>query len=578
MPNILDLVTKSNYELNPATNLEQDPSLLNKISRFKATNQEFFQNNEPLQIGLFGPEDRKIGKSKFDYDVLPEDILYWDNLEKIRSTHQTGIGQLGNAFVNSLAEIVGGTIEGLGYLGEIGKFNDLISGTEEEFGNAITRFGKSIKDASNTAFPIYTDFEQGKFAPGNWSWWMQNLPSIASTASLMIPSAIATGVLSTATKTLNIAGKLGRYEKEIGAAAKTLTQAILSRHMENMMEASQSFDEIYNYNINELHLKPEDAKKNAAIGAKQVYNRNWVMLLQDIPQYATLFLGGKYLKGMMAAGGEEAVGIEKALGKSTKNARLNRIATVLGDMVGEGGEEAYQYIVQKEGSYTAQLAIDPNTSKSSFNDRLRDYIDDGDLWSSFFFGALGSGVMQVAGPAINEKLTKGSNLNLRIDDVKSWGPELSRNLKTILAARDLGNTHLTDSVEENGLSNIMAKSSLLGNLGKFREFVEITGEMSTEEATKFGLSENDIQELKNRKETYLSKIDRFEQIYNDNIKKLNATKIKSKEHVAYISRNEFLLEQLNDRLNNSVNKVEEIKSRITNYDQLSYQGQSIINL
>ena len=415
-----------------------------------------FQEVGPQFLGSEG-----VGESKHDIDIRPQDVQY---LDELRSMRQTGFDQFGNALVQAGAEVVGGTIEGIGYLGEVGNIADIVNGTETEFGNALSEFGKSIKESSREAFPIYQDYGEG-FHPGNFSWWMTHAPSIASSLSLMIPSGAATGVISTLAKSTGLMAKLGAKG---GAIAKGATQAVFSRHMENMMEASQSYDEIYQKNIRN-GLTVDDAKQNAAIGAASVYNRNWAMLAQDIPQYVLLATGLKGMKGLSATGKEISEGVTKT-GRSLIAAKAKPSLNLLKVAVGEGAEESYQFVVQKEADYLAQRELDPSI-EGDFSDRMNEYLKDGEMWTSAWFGAMGATAMQGLS-SVNNKLTKGRVL---AQDVKSWGAETSRMHKTIMTATELENTNLVQAGMDAGLGNMLHRAAVHGNMDKFREYIDTVG-------------------------------------------------------------------------------------------------------
>lgn len=505
-----------------------------------------------------------VGQERFDKGVRPEDVEY---LEQLRGIRQSGIGQFGNMFMQTLAEVTGGTIEGLGYLGEIGNIGDMIRGTEEEFGNALSEFGKSIKEQSREAFPIYTDYKPGSFSPGNWSWWMSHAPSIASTISLMVPSGMATGVVATLAKASGAFSKLSRTGKIFG---RGVTQAVFSRHMENMMEATQSFDEIYQKNIDN-GMTEADARRNAATGASSVYRRNWAMLVQDIPQY--ILLAGGYRGLRLQA--DDIAAASRAAGKSVLPVRTKQGLNIFKDMLGEGVEELYQHVVQREAEYLAQRALDPNI-ESAFGDRMYEYIRDGDMWTAGWFGMMGAGAMQ-AMRGVNQKLTKA---RLRERDVSSWGASTSQLYKNVMAAIETGNPHLVTGARDAGLGNLLTSSAIHENLGKFREFVEsISAEdVTPEKLAELNLTKEDAADIAINKEELLQDINRFEEIWKDNMEKFTNKEHKSYDLAAMAARTEFLIEKVQSRRLASQNRMDELTTRIANFDKLSPHGQEIIKL
>lgn len=518
-------------------------------------------SQSPLRGGVSGP----ISTQQELTDPIDLGIASFQNRDVRRGELQGGWQQLGNALVQAGAEVVGGTIEGIGYLGDVQSYGDLVKGTEDEFGNMLSEFGKSIKEGSREHFPIYTSFKPGTFSPGNWSWWMSNAPSIASTLSLMIPSGMAVGALS---KVANASKAFAKLPKAAQLAGKGTTQAVFSRHMENMMESSQVFDERFKVNI-ENGMEEGDARKNASIAASSVYNRNWVMLAQDIPQY--MFLAGG-LKGMKAASNATANAAVKS-GKSLNALRGKQALKGLGNMAGEGVEEAYQFGVQKEGEYLSQMALDPNI-ESNFSDRMREYLKDGDMYSAAFFGALGAGVMQVAGKGINNWLTGGRDAK---EQVKASGAQMSQHLKTSMAATETGNENLMQSVVDIGLADVLTSSAHRGQLGAFKTVLE-SAETDPAKLAEFGFDEEGARGLVENKDEILADIDRFEKIYDDNIEALNKNKWKSKEHAAMASRTEFLLEKLDGRRRESDQRLSDLQGKIVNYDRVSPTGQEILQL
>lgn len=518
--------------------------------------------SERAPVSFLGAQG--VGQERFDYGVRPEDIEY---LEQIRAMRQPASTQLKNASIQALAEIVGGTIEGIGYLGEIPNVADIIDGTEQEFGNWLSDFGKNIKEQSREAFPIYQDYGEG-FHPENWSWWMSHAPSIASTLSLMISSGAATGAVASLVKATGAFNKLSKAGR---VTAKGVTQGIFSRHMESMMEASQTYDELYDKNLRN-GLNPEDAKKNAAFGAASVYNRNWVMLATDIPQYILLGTGLKGMKALRAAGDDVAKGAVVA-GKTIIPAKAKPTLNLFKTAISESAEEGYQFVVQKEADYLAQRALDPNI-ESEFSDRLREYMNDGDMWSAAWFGALGGVTMQ-AFSGLNRKLTQGRVLR---EDFKTWGAESSRMYKTMMTATETGNTNLVTAGMDAGFANMMNNASAHGNLGRFKEFVETIGkeDVTDKELGKYGIDRESAAIITKNKDELLSDINRYEEIYNDNVKRLENEELKSPTHAALLSRSQFLVEKFNSRIRESNSKLQDLKNNIVRFDELSSPGQEIV--
>jgi len=222
--------------------------------------RDAFVDLNPEPLGRFG-----LGNSKYDWGIKPDEIY---TIADRRAARQ-GVGEQFVNFLNQavVGEIAGGTIEGIGYLLDLGSYGKLLDGTEKEFGNWFSDIGKSLRTWSEETTPIYTDPDQAKFAPNHWSWWMQNGKSVASTLSLMIPAAGAVRGISAVGKALGAFQKISPMAKW---AMTGLSQAAVSRHMENMMEASGVQKEAYQNALDKGMSIPE-AEEYAARAASKTY-------------------------------------------------------------------------------------------------------------------------------------------------------------------------------------------------------------------------------------------------------------------------------------------------------------------
>lgn len=490
----------------------------------------------------------------------------YENLEYRRGELQSGWSQLGNAGMQSLAEIVGGGIEGIGYLLDLTSISNELKAGEEEFGNAISNFGKAIKDETRENFPIYSNSEG--FSPGDWSWWMKNASSIVSFIPLMAVSGGVVGGISYLGKSLGLAGKVS---KPLANVLGVGTQAITSRKMESAMEAVDSYNTILDENLKK-GLSVTESRQNASIAAASIYNKNWAMLGQDIIQYA--FLAGGF-KGVIK-GAEETAGLARVTGKSVVDAYANNAIKGFGNMAGEAFEEGYQFIVQKEGEYLAQKALDPNI-ESDFSDRMGEYFKDGEMWTSAFFGAFGAGFMQGTMKGINRALKKGPSIEtMQIEDVKTWGAESSRYYKTEMVAGEVNNINIHKTNKSVGLANMFLKATSLGNMNRLKEFATRMSNPSKRDLEIYNITEEDAKIISENSKELFKEAERYESIHAKNIKKFNENKFKSFQLASMASRNEYLIENLQERKVESKENFERLYNKIISADQLSPQGQDIL--
>lgn len=298
------------------------------------------------------------------------------DLNDIRAERQSDAKALLNAGFQTLSTIVGDAISGVGYLGELGDINDIVSGQETEWGNWLTKAGESIKKAGEEFAPVYASQEAlTTFAPWDFEWWASNIPSIGSTLALIAPSYGVVGLTSRLGKAAGIAQKLSA---ETGKALSGIGMAITSRHIENMMESKEVFDNSYNLAI-EKGMTEDRAKEIAAKAASNAYNTNYINLITDIPQYLTL-LGVKLPKGIK-------------LGKG-------RVGQAAEGFVSEAAEEATQFVIQKESERVAEKELGVE-SDTTFGQRLSKYLQDPGLQTAAFFGGLGGGVFGALGKTVD---------------------------------------------------------------------------------------------------------------------------------------------------------------------------------
>lgn len=510
--------------------------------RYKTQYDEQFETLPEMSLS--------VGRSKYDEGYIYNQQDPYESLQEQRARQQSWTAQLGSALNQAVVgEIIGGTIEGLGYLLDVEQYGNLAAGTEQEFGNWFSNIGKGLRTWSEEATPIYTDPNQDKFAPGHWSWWMSNAPSVASTLSLMIPAAGAVKGLSMLGKATGIANEMGLATRW---AAKGITQAVVSRHMENVMEASGTFNELYNEALS-TGMSDEEAKKKASIGASESYKMNWVMLAQDIPQY--LLLNRAFSKASL----DNTIATARAMGKSLTPVFGKKGAAIGWDMATEGGEEAYQFVVGEEAKYHAQKAYDPSI-ESSFSDRLSEYTSNGDFWTSAFFGALGAGVVQTAGKQINNLLT--GKKDVRVEDIQSWGQQFSHWNQRLKEAQEDGDEIAERYVKDNLWSTLAVKSASVGNSRNAMDFLQAMQNPTKEELEQFGVSEEDLNVFKSEIPKGIEKMKRTESLYNQNVRNYEPNR------AAYITQLQLQLEDAVDHRDNLQNQITDKVNKLSYLNDL----------
>ncbi len=519
-------------------------------------------------------------QSKYDEGISYNLATTPGGIEQHRHEEQGVLTSFGAGLAQAAAEVVGGTIEGIGYLFDVEQYGNLAKGTEQEFGNWFSDLGKDLKTWTQEAAPVYTDpTKAGGFNPEDWTWWMSNLPSVASTLSLLIPASGVTKGLSMLGKAVGISSKLG---KTVNFASKGITQAIVSRHMENMMEASQTMEETEKSLINS-GIDAIKAKEEAAKAASQVYNTNWYMLAQDIPQY--IFLSKTFDRASRevnaAIAKKAATGTAKTITKTAEKAgqKAALMATgkktygTLSEMLSEGGEESFQYIVSQRARELAEVRSGLRDERE-LSEAMLDYINDGEFWTSAVMGSLGAGV-NIAGVGAIGKMQKHRTKNIeteesaRLKDMDSWGGTMRMTRLAKEIAADGGFKGSEEFVNNTIISKQAVKSASVGNLDLFRQTIEAISNAPEEELSNWNLDKEDQANIKANKDNILKKINRVEELHNKNSRKYK------NEFVDLITEEQINEENLLNSIKNRESNLNESIEGLANLDKLSSNGKEI---
>lgn len=287
----------------------------------------------PVDLGLTQnqvDEDFELGINPINpYNTV-------DELNKARADSQSALVQFGNFLAQAgLGEVLVGSMEGFGNIFDGAK--QFVTGDNYE-SSAWTSFWEDIHNNIKDKFKIYRENPDSSWDLSDFGWWMDNAVSVATTASLMIPTV---GVA----KGISMLGRIGKIEKGINAAtrwvskglsnwskaaktgnkyaqmrvaasinktirngAETTGTALLSRTGENYMEGRQVYDDVYTNSKENLDNMPDEefakflanhsefrnqskddiAKEIARQSANETFYNDYWMLLMDIPQFKAL--------------------------------------------------------------------------------------------------------------------------------------------------------------------------------------------------------------------------------------------------------------------------------------------------
>ena len=446
------------------------------------------------------------------------ELVAKDGLAEYMAENQSNWSKIGSALTRGVVgEIVGGTMEGVGYMGDIKGATNFFAGVEGDFGNALIESGKALRTWANETTPVYQDPNAPSFNPSSFAWWMDNAPSVMSTVSLMIPAGGAVKGLGALGKAMGMADKMSPFAK---IAAKGVTGAVVSRYGENFMEAGQIYESTFKEML-ENGVLEEEASKFAATAARDAWVANSAMLLQDIPQYMTAAKFFKAAKG-------STKGMKDMMGKSTQLPEVfNKTKSVATQMLGEGFEEGYQFIVGERSKELALVSAGLR-DEESLSESISRHVKTGDFWTGVTMGALGAGVhmgvSNLAG-AYSKFKNKDDNTQsldqIREEALKSsvvngaMASEMAQTLETLGSDE----TTRTQVMEEIMLPNII-NNTVLGNsdasiqlLNAISESTDETGDAKLlESLNKSGveISSEQFQSLKKQVPNIIAKYEKAE--------------------------------------------------------------------
>ena len=415
-----------------------------------------------------------------------------------QSWYEQGANFLGQAVAG---EIVGGTIEGLGYMLDLGSVVDLLSGEEVEWGNFMTEFGQSIREGTEEKLRIYQDPTAtgwGKMADSGW--WFSNAVSVASTLSMLVPT---TGAMRAASfigkgigpsKSFRAIRKAMGFAEEMGVKGKWMrdgiSQAALSRNIENWMEAHGTFEDQKESMMSQINPKTgkkfteEEATRFASEAAADNWKQGWAMLLQDIPQYLAI---GKVFNPITRKM-ENALDVASKKGVTANLKPWQQKIVASGKtFVGEGAEESYQFLISENAKLKADLDAGLITNKE-YQDKLREAIGSEEMLTSAFFGGLGGNVFQGAGKMLNKLTTSKSQKEFQESIGQYYSKMVEDNAGQValmmnhLAQVDqMGNGKLRGHVINESMLNMVGNALETNKFSEFTEAIRNIGNMSQED-------------------------------------------------------------------------------------------------
>lgn len=239
MPNIFDDISVEKAPLDSganSVNMAKEAPTVTKYKPDVAAQGDFMFRNLSGKEVFTGTEEDYHSLAK--YGAEPNRYQSREELETLRAKNQSAWKQAGNALGQTIGTVIGDTIGGMGMLVDLataGLWDD------KPFSNPITRAGDAISDyVRDDLFPIYRENPDKAFDMNDFSgWFFSQVPSIASSLSLMIPGTLLT-------KGVGAVGK--------GVAALGRNSSKVNRAM-NWAKKATKLDNVYRANKLKLIAK-----------------------------------------------------------------------------------------------------------------------------------------------------------------------------------------------------------------------------------------------------------------------------------------------------------------------------------
>ena len=484
---------------------------------------------------------REIEKFE-EQDITVNNIDSEESLKRQRAENQSAFEQLGNMIIQGVANeaILGSFLSLSNIVDAVGQvFTD-----ENDYTNPVSEYIEGIQNTIRDEFEIYQKDPNATFAFGDFGWWANNGVSAFSTLSMMLPTL---GV----TKTIGALGKINKIGKAYNASTRGLaklthkamkgvgikapsvtrldnsvkyinnltTNAVLSRTMENYMEARGVWTETYESTKQELEEYTDQqwkdfyarnpelngktidqiAKYIAGESADKTFVNDYAMLGQDILQFrgiGQLFskVGKKLPTSRIRRSNKQAIeNLRKKANANTrqpsastdipkgsfwkdrtdefKEALKHPLSTIGTLQLSEAFEEGYQGIQTEKGKEVAKMYLDPNYIPRT----IESYITNDKIWEQAFWGAVGGMVFQGAGKGL-------SAIQRQINAKKLKGKESDANiLNTLTAEEKIMNKEIQDRAALN--KDVVDKLTMLNDYISPDDYVEdpITGERLQDE-------------------------------------------------------------------------------------------------
>lgn len=487
------------------------------------------------QIGSQSPDNRMSNKEFLNLTkrhngnigITPSN---YRNYVESRARNQSTLDRIGNALVQTVGEIIGGTIESAGSI--LALPSKLFGDDEAYTRNFLEQIGNSINEGTREAFPIYmTEQAQNdslfdRMKGGGY--WASMVPSVlGSAASIMLPARGASLLLGKAFRQAVNLGSKSKYAKDLFKLGTELQKgkaiarankladiygsAVIGRILDSSREAYGVYEEerqwfLDNYKnyteydengnpilkirgVEEVPLTNETierlADQYADATASRGYWRSMSNIAYDIVEWMNILGTAKTLSNAtranirkaMATGDKFAiVRTLNAMPQNERNQLLKSIGGFAAGSLAEMADEMTMSISMKEGAHSARRdfgLLSDTDALADFSQRVGSYLSDADIWTEGIGGLLGGAGMQAVMPYIESKLNKKGieRDQMYVKGLETAVESMRSGLDDIVEALANGDIVGAKLKEQEAILNQVAANQLDGSLELYKEML-----------------------------------------------------------------------------------------------------------
>lgn len=499
-------ISPSEFLNNP--NLKTDPTTVPPINQKGTSFSDVLNNPGVSDLLNKGKTSLKgFGDSNFLQNLTTE-----SNPKAVMAANQGFWDELGNGLAQLASSAGLGSIESFGYTPGLSSLINKIGGSNQEFGNVLSDWARKTNEKfGKEIVPVYNNPETKDIS----EWTFENIGSLGTTVGLLLPvlgemkavgaTAKALGgynILKKGLATVNGVQEGSQAFNAVLGGLDTIGSAVLSRHMEGMMEGKEQYDKVYEESLAK-GFSEDHSKKAANEAAQNTYNRNWPLVAIDMLQFGIAFKSFKNLS--RASNDLERKALQKTLG--------DKIGSSLIQPGSEAFEEGYQYIAGQEASRQAKIkyGIDKEDF-STFPERFKDYLagqHSDEFWTSAFWGAAGGKLFEATTDLANRPNEKKAEaLQSQIKSLLKQQTSVYEKdpIKFAKASDEVIFTQIINAIENHRADDI-------------KNTYEVLKDTKLE-----GHTEEEMKELRDRAEFGLSQLKELSEFY-DNVASKNTADI-----------------------------------------------------